>query len=47
MSFSADWLAARRDADLRARNANLAQQLAGHLDGQSETKSLDLGCGTG
>lgn len=47
MSFSADWLAARRDADLRARNANLAQQLAGHLDGQSEIQILDLGCGTG
>lgn len=47
MSFSADWLAARRDADLRARNAELAQKLAGHFNDRDGIQVLDLGCGTG
>lgn len=47
MSFSADWLAARRDADLRARNADLAQRLARHFSDRDDLQILDLGCGTG
>jgi SAM-dependent methyltransferase len=48
MSFSADWLALRRDADLRARNQDLAVQLAAWASGRSAgLRVLDLGSGTG
>lgn len=47
MSFSAEWLEARRDADLRARNKDLAKQLASQFSDRQTLKVLDLGCGTG
>ncbi|MEM7213662.1 MAG: class I SAM-dependent methyltransferase [Pseudomonadota bacterium] len=47
MSFSADWLSARRDADHRARNADLAQRLRAHFGNRTKIRVLDLGCGTG
>ena len=47
MSFSADWLSARRDADRRARNPEIANLLAEYFGDQPRAKVLDLGCGTG
>lgn len=47
MSFSADWLALRRDADFRARNRDLAGRLAAHFRGREKITVLDLGSGTG
>ncbi|MEM7056598.1 MAG: SAM-dependent methyltransferase [Pseudomonadota bacterium] len=46
MSFSADWLSLRFDADLRARDAGLAKQLADALPSR-DLRILDLGSGTG
>lgn len=47
MSFSADWLALRSDADRAARNADLAADLAELVDGREDLRVLDLGSGTG
>jgi len=47
MTFTADWLALRADADRRARHAGLAGALAAAMDGREEIRSLDLGAGTG
>lgn len=48
MSFSADWLALRRQADLRARNRDLENRLAEWAAGHTGVlKVLDLGSGTG
>lgn len=47
MSFTADWLATRRAADGRARNADIAARLQRHFSDQDSLKVLDLGCGTG
>ncbi|MEM7667820.1 MAG: SAM-dependent methyltransferase [Pseudomonadota bacterium] len=47
MSFSADWLTRRADADRRARNADLANRLAGHFADASGMRILDLGAGHG
>ena len=48
MSFSADWLSLRRDADLRARDPALAPRLASDLAAQQRPiRVLDLGAGTG
>lgn len=48
MSFSADWLALRRDADLRARNADLTGRLeAWAAEREGPLRVLDLGSGTG
>ena len=48
MSFSADWLALRRAADLRARSADLTRMLARALTGRNAClRVLDLGAGTG
>ncbi|MGU3492467.1 SAM-dependent methyltransferase [Xanthobacteraceae bacterium A53D] len=45
--FSAEWLALREPADLKARDATLARDLAGRLAGHGEPRIIDLGCGTG
>ena len=47
MSFSAEWLTARRSADKRARNPSVARRLAGHFEDYQSLRVLDLGCGTG
>ena len=48
MSFSADWLALRTDADRRARNSGLGQQLAERFrNNPPPLRVLDLGAGTG
>ncbi len=47
MSFSADWLALRADADRRARNPDLASALAENLLDKGHLQVLDLGSGTG
>lgn len=47
MSFSADWLALRGDADRRARNPELAASLAESLFDRPSLRVLDLGSGTG
>ena len=47
MSFSADWLALRSDADRRARNPALAADLAEALFDTDPLQVLDLGSGTG
>jgi hypothetical protein len=47
MSFSADWLALRADADRRARNPDLAASLAEVLFEHPSLNVLDLGSGTG
>ena len=47
MSFSADWLALRADADRLARNAGLAADLAAWAEGREDLRVLDLGSGTG
>lgn len=47
MSFSADWLALRADADTRARNIDLAAVLRAHFADRSSLRVLDLGSGTG
>lgn len=46
MSFSADWLALRADADSRARDAGMATRLAKSLPA-GPLRILDLGSGTG
>lgn len=47
MSFSASWLALREPVDHRARNQDLAHQLAQFLSVRSPQKIMDWGCGTG
>jgi len=49
MSFSADWLALRRDADRRARDTGLTETLRTALQdrGPGPIRVLDLGAGTG
>lgn len=47
MSFSADWLALRRDADFRARNRKLSENLSEFFRGRAGITVLDLGAGTG
>ena len=47
MSFSAEWLALRADADRRARDAMLAADLAEALFEIDPLRVLDLGSGTG
>lgn len=47
MSFSADWLALRSDADRAARNPELAAELAELVDECTNLRVLDLGAGTG
>ncbi|MEM1300460.1 MAG: class I SAM-dependent methyltransferase [Pseudomonadota bacterium] len=47
MSFSADWLSLRSDADRAARDADLAADLAELVDGRESLRVLDLGSGTG
>lgn len=47
MSFSADWLALRAEADRQARNADLAAELAAALEEVDPIRVLDLGAGTG
>lgn len=46
MSFSADWLSLRSNADTRARDAELAAKLGSALP-QRDLRILDLGSGTG
>lgn len=47
MSFSADWLALRSDADVRARDPGLAARLSARFAGREGLRVLDLGTGTG
>ncbi len=47
MSFTADWLALRADADRLARDAGLVGELAALLDENESVRVLDLGAGTG
>jgi hypothetical protein len=47
VSFSADWLALRVDADRRARAPGLAARLSAHFGGRPELRAIDLGSGTG
>lgn len=47
MSFSADWLALRSDADLRARNAQIETRLSRYFSDRTSLRVLDLGSGTG
>lgn len=47
MSFSAEWLALRAEADRRARDPALAAQLSSRFAGRAEVRVLDLGSGTG
>jgi hypothetical protein len=47
MSFTAEWLALRADADRRARDPGLAARLAAHFAGRAALRVLDLGAGTG
>lgn len=47
MSFSADWLDLREDADRRARNPALAARLATCLADREAVRVVDLGCGLG
>jgi hypothetical protein len=45
--FDAGWLSLRAAADMRARNAGLAEKVAAHFAGKETLSILDLGCGTG
>lgn len=45
--FSADWLALREPADVRARDPGLLAALAQHLATRNALEVVDLGCGTG
>lgn len=47
MSFSADWLALRSEADSRARAGALTARLSAHFAGRRGLRVLDLGAGTG
>lgn len=47
MSFSADWLALRAEADSRARSRELEERLAASLPRDRALRVLDLGAGTG
>src|SRR5882724_845129 len=45
--FSADWLALREPADLRARERSLADRLRRRFAAYPSLRVIDLGCGTG
>ena len=45
--FSAEWLALREPADVAARSAALARDIAGRLKSVAPVRALDLACGTG
>jgi SAM-dependent methyltransferase len=45
--FSADWLALREPADMRARNGELAAALSARLGQRAHLDVVDLGSGTG
>ena len=45
--FSSEWLALREPADTAARSPAVVARLAGLLSGQSVSRFVDLGCGTG
>jgi SAM-dependent methyltransferase len=45
--FSADWLALREPYDLRARNPQVLDAVAAHLEGRASIRIVDLACGTG
>jgi SAM-dependent methyltransferase len=45
--FSADWLALREPYDLRARNPQVLDAVAAHLEGRTSVRIVDLACGTG
>ncbi|MEL7467987.1 MAG: class I SAM-dependent methyltransferase [Pseudomonadota bacterium] len=47
MSFSADWLDLRADADRQARNPDMAARLSARFQGVEGLRILDLGSGTG
>lgn len=47
MSFSADWLSLRQQADRAARSADLAAELAELVEERVPLRVLDLGAGTG
>ena len=45
--FSADWLALREPADMRARSRELAAAVSARLSLRDHLEVVDLGCGTG
>ena len=45
--FSADWLALREPYDLRARDPQVLDAVAAHLEGRASIRIVDLACGTG
>jgi len=45
--FSADWLELREPYDLRARNSDVLDAVAGHVAGRHSIGVVDLACGTG
>ena len=47
MSFHADWLTLREPADRAARNGNLIDAFARHLEPVATPLIIDIGCGTG
>lgn len=47
MSFSPVWLALREPVDHRARNRDIARQVAARFAGAGSVRVVDLGCGTG
>lgn len=47
MSFSSAWLALREPVDHRARNRDIARQVAARFADAGTVRVVDLGCGTG
>ncbi|MCI4666483.1 MAG: class I SAM-dependent methyltransferase [Neomegalonema sp.] len=47
MSFSAEWLALRADADAAARDVGLMAALAADLDRRDSPQLVEIACGTG
>jgi len=45
--FSPEWLALREPVDHRSRDPKLAARVVQHLAANSESRIVDLGCGTG
>jgi len=45
--FDAGWLSLREPADMRARNADIADALQGHFGARESISVVDIGCGTG